>query len=349
MPARAWRQGSWQVISPHEEGNPDGYGRRVHRKWRPRASFGLACAQAQRGFLLYVAGGEDASGHRLSDVWASQDGGAQWRCMSQAAPFGARASPALAALPKRPERVVLCGGMAASAELCHDVWVSEDAGYSWTQLARPPWAHITGRFRSALLALPPAAGEMAELSQTATVLMLGGCFIDGGDGAYGGFERLMHDVWEGRINFGKQAAEWSSWGTQTDDRGRPWARLGVDAASCARDGRRLVALLPGRPAVSEVALQRPTQEVESLHWRASQTFDGPSQCTLRVAASRNSLPRLLLAFPEGLLVSGPREWRRQLIFLLLLGLRLSTRHQIPEEIWRRKVLPGVLPAIPQSA
>ncbi|OLQ08938.1 hypothetical protein AK812_SmicGene7537 [Symbiodinium microadriaticum] len=139
---------------------------------------------------------------------------------------------------------------------------------------------------------------------------------------------------------------------------RPWAKLGVDAASCASDGRRLVALLPGRPAVSEATLQRPAMEVESLQWRASQeattlpralgaawgksisAFDGPSQCTLRIATSRNSLPRLLLAFPEGLLVSGPAEWRRQLIFLLLLGLRLSNRYQLPEEIWRRKVLPG---------
>ncbi|CAE7852822.1 unnamed protein product, partial [Symbiodinium microadriaticum] len=179
--------------------------------------------------------------------------------------------------------------------------------------------------------------------------------------------RLMHDVWEGHVNFGKKAAEWRSWGTQTDDRGRPWAKLGVDAASCASDGRRLVALLPGRPAVSEATLQRPAMEVESLQWRASQeattlpralgaawgksisAFDGPSQCTLRIATSRNSLPRLLLAFPEGLLVSGPAEWRRQLIFLLLLGLRLSNRYQLPEEIWRRKVLPGVLPAIQQSA
>ncbi|CAE7496387.1 Creg1 [Symbiodinium sp. CCMP2592] len=361
------RRGTWHVVSAHEEGSPDGYGRRVHRKWRPRASFGLACAPARGGYLLYVAGGEDASGHRLSDVWASQDGGAHWRCMAQDAPFGARASPALAAVPKRPERVILCGGMAASAELCLDVWVSEDAGYSWSQLDRPPWAHITGRFRSALLPLPPAAGETAEFSQTANVLLVGGCFIDGGDGAYGGFERLMHDVWEGRVNFGKKAAEWRSWGTQTDDRGRPWAKLGVDNASCASDGRRLVALLPGRPAVSETPLQRPTTEVESLQWRASQeattlpralgaawgksisAFDGPSQCTLRIATSRNSLPRLLLAFPEGLLVSGPAEWRRQLIFLLLLGLRLSNRYQLPEEIWRRKVLPGVLPAIPQSA
>lgn len=30
------------------------------------------------------------------------------------------------------------------------------------------------------------------------ILILGGCFIDGGEGGgFGGYERLMHDCWEG--------------------------------------------------------------------------------------------------------------------------------------------------------
>ena len=38
---------------------------------------------------------------------------------------------------------------------------------------------------------------------------------------------------------------------------------------------------------------------EPQHIDPIEAFDGPSQCTLRIATSRNSLPRLLLAFPEG--------------------------------------------------
>lgn len=31
------------------------------------------------------------------------------------------------------------------------------------------------------------------------VLILGGCFIDGGEGGgFGGYERLMHDCWQGQ-------------------------------------------------------------------------------------------------------------------------------------------------------
>lgn len=31
------------------------------------------------------------------------------------------------------------------------------------------------------------------------MLILGGCFIDGGEGGgFGGYERLMHDCWQGR-------------------------------------------------------------------------------------------------------------------------------------------------------
>ena len=41
------------------------------------------------------------------------------------------------------------------------------------------------------------------------ILILGGCFIDGGEGGgFGGYERLMHDCWEGRGVAGTVQAFW---------------------------------------------------------------------------------------------------------------------------------------------
>eukprot|EP00913_Durusdinium_trenchii_P013034 g12235.t1 len=80
------------------------------------------------------------------------------------------------------------------------------------------------------------------------ILILGGCFIDGGEGGgFGGYERLMHDAWEGHVDFETQAVHWKPWGTQMDERGRRWARLGMDVASCTKErDSHLVALLPGQ-------------------------------------------------------------------------------------------------------
>ena len=80
-------------------------------------------------------------------------------------------------------------------------------------------------------------------------MILGGCFIDGGEGGgFGGYERLMHDAWQGAAirrafsgHFGqvgstllprsqalalslafrcREEVEWTPWGTQMDERGR---------------------------------------------------------------------------------------------------------------------------------
>ncbi|CAJ1358574.1 unnamed protein product [Effrenium voratum] len=351
----AWRACEWKLISAHDEGQSDDRGRRWHRKWKPRCNFAAACASARRGYLLYVAGGEDAVGYRLNDVWASQDGGLSWRCMSQASPWKPRTSPSLLAVPGRAERLVLSGGMAAAAEVCQDLWISDDAGFSWRQLQQPSWAEYTGRFRAALL---PLEAKQRGLTDTVQVLILGGCFIDGGEGGYGGFERLMHDAWEGKVDFHQQASEWKCWGMQTNQRGRQWARQGVDAASCTWErGKRLLALLPGQDVVSTAPLRAP--DVESLPWRPAQAAgvvrealrrdlgrsisasDSAAQCHVRLSTARNAVPRLILAFDEGVLVSGFGEWRRQWRFLLLVGIRLS--HLLPFDLWQRRVVLAILP------
>eukprot|EP00435_Cladocopium_sp_Y103_P070698 s196_g35.t2 len=123
-------------------------------------------------------------------------------------------------------------------------------------------------------------------SSAVRVLILGGCFIDGGEGGgFGGYERLMHDCWEGRVDFATKAVEWTPWGSQMDERGRRWARVGMDASSCTKGPQQqLVALLPGRgvggvsfmvshEAVSVAAVSRP--EGEALPWRPAQVWKGP--------------------------------------------------------------------------
>ena len=40
------------------------------------------------------------------------------QCHVQAAPWSARAAPSLVAMPGRPERLLLAGGLAAAAEVC---------------------------------------------------------------------------------------------------------------------------------------------------------------------------------------------------------------------------------------
>jgi len=66
----------WTVVSPHDNGVIDSRGLRVMRKWRARCHMGYTSASTHEGgLLLYVAGGDDGSGVKFNDVWASQDGG----------------------------------------------------------------------------------------------------------------------------------------------------------------------------------------------------------------------------------------------------------------------------------
>eukprot|EP00435_Cladocopium_sp_Y103_P068436 s196_g31.t1 len=92
------------MISAHDEGHSDDRGRRWHRKWKPRCNLAVACASARRGYLLYVAGGEDAAGN----------------CLNDASPWSPRVCTALLAVPGRPERLLLCGGLMTAAEVCPD-------------------------------------------------------------------------------------------------------------------------------------------------------------------------------------------------------------------------------------
>ncbi|CAK9093732.1 unnamed protein product [Durusdinium trenchii] len=359
----AWRDCNWKLISAHDEGYSDDRGRRWHRKWKPRCNFAVAGASARRGYLLYVAGGEDAAGGRLNDLWASQDGGLSWRCMSQASPWSPRAACALLSVSGRPERLLLCGGLAAAAEVCQDLWMSDDAGFSWHRLPEPSWAHITGRFRAALM--PLEVGQHRG-DGAVPILILGGCFIDGGEGGgFGGYERLMHDAWEGHVDFETQAVHWKPWGTQMDERGRRWARLGMDVASCTKErDSHLVALLPGHPSVSVAPLCAP-ENAESLPWRPAQephllrealrhhwsrsisVQDGYGQCHVRLSTALRAVPRLVLAFDEGILISSFEEWQRQVTFLLLVALRQSRRPvaALPVDVWRQRILPAVLPGL----
>jgi len=370
---------SWSLVSPHDEGASDGQGRRVLRKWRPRRDFGCCVAAAPGdgpGGLLYIAGGCGTS-CVLGDVWASDDGGESWVCMCQEAPWGKRKAAALHAVPSRPERLLLAGGMGAYAEVCTDAWTSEDAGGSWTRLERPAWSDFTGRYRAALLPLPPAQGLE---DREARMLLLGGCFVDGGDGVgqgLVGLERLMHDAWEGRWDLASSSREravtWVRWGWGSEERGPLMAIVGVESAAAAIEPQTgsLIARLPERDFVSVGAARDPqrlvadrskqTEATMNIEWhqvelrqqvdllRGARRSHDPAKAGrlmihLRVADAGGIAPtRLIFATSRKVMLSGAGEFRRQLHLAALVGARLERRHGLSSGLWRGRVLPFLLP------
>uniref|UniRef100_A0A7S4RJA6 Uncharacterized protein n=1 Tax=Alexandrium monilatum TaxID=311494 RepID=A0A7S4RJA6_9DINO len=375
----------WTEMSPHDEGKVDGQGRRTLQKWRPRQDFGCCAATSGRGgFLVYVAAGSSL-GSLCNDVWASEDGGANWVCMCSCSPWERRRAPALCAVPGRPDHLLLAGGMAPYAEVCGDAWISEDAGYSWSLLDSPPWSSSTGRYRSALLPLPREKGEATCEDR---MLLLGGCFIDGQDGSgtpstavrYGGggggtigLERLLHDAWECRLDFAAadkaRAARWNAWGSDTEHRGARLAKFGVEYATGCIDGagRTLIAQLPERDFVSAAEAAPPQGSSErALSWMQAE-FNRNELPTVAQAAVRptdpakagytttyvrladpgcGGVPRLVLTSLSGVWLSGDGEWRRHLRLALLLGIRLEGSRGIPGDLWRGRVLPCLLPLPP---
>jgi len=355
----------WMLISPSDRGEIDGSGRRILRKWMRRGDFGLCAAAADSGgLLIYVAGGNGAA-TSFSDIWASQDGGSSWLCMNSQAPWGRRAAPAVCAVPGKPDRLLLAGGFGQQAEVCEDVWISDDAGVSWTELARPIWAKECGRYRAAFLPLP--RNDTNEHGE-ARMLLLGGCFIDGGGGGYGGLERLMHDGWECRVDFSSvtkaQAASWHPWGTSWEQRGKEYAVRGVEFATATMDSQNstLIARLPEKDFVSVAEARKPN--TESIEWHqvelatdsevtrgrlrsVTPITEAEQMVHVRFAdfGSHAVISRLALINAEGVFLSGDGEWRRHVRFALLLGARLEAACGLPGDLWRGRVLPSLLPAV----
>lgn len=373
----------WVLMSPHDDGDLDGHGRRVLRKWRGRHDFGCCAAAATTGGLLvYVAAGS-ASGVLLNDVWASEDAGATWVCMTKEAPWEKRIAPALCAVQGKPECLVLAGGMASCAEVCGDVWVSDSTGCTWTKIDPPPWACITGRYRASLLPLPSSPRE-PEDTCTSRMLLLGGCFIDGqdiadisgespmrsacsGGGGTIGLERLMADAWECQFDWGTRGglggcASWMPWGTDSEQRGAYAAKRGLESASVTLDqeATMLVAKLPELDSVCVAPAEPPFASIEWQQIPCTDTTGvrkGVPRSTdaakagwklvyVRLANTNHTLiPRLLLANTEGAWVSDDAEWSRHLHLASLVGLHLHREHGLPPDLWYSRVLPYLLPEV----
>lgn len=210
------------------------------------------------------------------------------------------------------------------------------------------------------------------------MLLLGGCFIDGqdGEGACGGtigLERLMHDAWECRLDWTAPtqagAASWTVWGTDTDQRGSLMAKWGVEHATAALDPARgtLIARLPERPFVSVAEAKAVPESLDSgaarISWhqaelsetpyalrsifRSTDPVSGGDKLTyVRLADPGHAgVPRLVLPSSSGVLLTGDGEWRRQLHWTSLLGLRLEGLYGLPRDLWFGRVLPSLLPAM----
>jgi len=355
----------WTRVSPHTEASINESGKRIWKKWPGRLRFGLCASRADGGgMLVHVAGGGGAgSSFGLNDVWASEDGGTNWICMTQAAPWCRRHSPGLYSVPRRPDHLLLVGGMANDAEICKDVWTSDDAGHSWAILEEPPWGFSLGRCRPALL---PLGAEDCDEPSTVRVLMLGGCFSDDPEGGCFSLERLMHDAWECHLDLSASPARWARandwrpWGSSSDQQ----ARMGVENATCTWDpgSNQIIAKLPAADFVSTFSAERPSSTQEALPWQQSftrhmpkcmrsDTWRGPASPSaasiyVRIASTtRQAVPRLVIANSEAVLISDETEWYHHARFVLLLGVRLGHAYDMPGDLWRGRVLPAVLPTV----
>lgn len=139
------------------------------------AEFG-ARAGAAASFLpstgaIVLTGGADESGVPLGDVWSSSDEGRSWVELDDWAPWPDRAYHAMV-LQEEDAELVLLGGR-AGGEALHDVWISDDGGRSWWEVAaQAAWE---------------ARSEMAV-----AVLPDGRLVLAGGVTAAA---RLLNDVW----------------------------------------------------------------------------------------------------------------------------------------------------------
>ncbi len=143
------------------------------------ARYGHAMTTLPDGRIV-LAGGTDSSGSgtTFNDVWISSDGGASWQPQTGAAPWEARHGHALEALPDG--RLLLLGGrfpqtFGNPGILFSDMWLSEDAGVTWTEVSdEAPWGARAG-MDTELLAngdLLLAGGRISENEAVADVWRL---------------------------------------------------------------------------------------------------------------------------------------------------------------------------------
>ena len=113
--------------------------------WVARRGFGLVATK--RDVLVLFGGYISATEPRqAADVWQSENGGATWARIGDAAPFGRRAYFATVVLSSGA--IVVMGGHSSTEEgvttYYNDVWRSGDGGYGWTQVtAAAAWGART--------------------------------------------------------------------------------------------------------------------------------------------------------------------------------------------------------------
>merc|ERR1712176_1720780 len=148
----------------------------------------------------------------------------------------------------------------------------------------------------------------------------------------------MHDAWECQLDLAPperaKAASWRCWGTVTDERGRGWAKVGVEHATCTLDINTgtLIARIPEKDFLCVAEALHPGMDKEAIEWHHVPPAKTCKvlQCAIRdgapdmaamklvyirlASAGRQSIPRLILTTGTDVLLSDDGEWRRQLFY-----------------------------------
>jgi len=333
----------------------------VSAKWSGRERFGHALATVKRGCMaLYVCGGRSGLS-TLEDVWASEDNGTSWYCMTQHPPFGCRMDPGLLAVPGRYEHLVLCGGWAHAGSCLQpsgDIWVSLDAGMNWQEVPGP--TEWPPRSMPVMAFMP---GKTATGSRR--LLVLGGVCLST-------FQRvnitpgMLSDAWELDIDVEGRRCSWQRLG----DAEAGGQRVGFDGRTAAfdtvasvraprRDGGAgdhwsgpgaLIAGLNGRICMSspEEPHSWGPAELSGKAERALQQLEGGGALPyFRLASGpRSACQRLFLLTSDRAFASTDSELRWQWRFLLRLGEALDQAGGLPAALWAARVAPALLPAQP---
>lgn len=355
----------WFQLSSHEEPRrlEAGASATISAKWAGRERFSAAVGTRKPGCMaLYVCGGRNGIGC-LSDVWASENSGSTWYCMTQDPPFGARVDAGLVTVPGRYTHLVLCGGwkpVGPVLTLRNDMWVSIDAGMQW-EAVQPasPWQPRG----VPLLVFVGAAKDYGSRR----LLVLGGTGYNfPGSGMdermlsnEGMNERMLPDAWECDLNVTDAQASWRSLGNIPEE-SDPLLCFSARTAGFDHCASRSFSLHKSWQE-SGMIIAKMRREIKMAPppfprlWRSTELFDGAGkpvsstkemqrfQCLALVSMARAQCPRLLVFTENGASATGVRELRWQRNFLEWLGRALDRAGVLPEVMFAQAVVPALLP------
>lgn len=199
-PEYRWFNDVWTATATDQpSGNTSLAWRQFLAPWTQRGGLSLNVlpgAGAGGADLVVVAAGLNSTAV-FADVWGSSDGGASWKLLVAAAPFGERAFHSTAVLPAGADAtttgaatLVLVGGAVGSTYL-NDAWATED-GTGWRLLNSA--APFSGRYGAGLSYVPAAAAGAGGTHSSASAMAVNGTlWLTGGAAAYPVTQ--MSDVW----------------------------------------------------------------------------------------------------------------------------------------------------------